>query len=60
MVEYQTSKYARANAVKKKMIESDVRQKLRALSSNIAFLDRMVDAIFVNPLQTQVHAAVAP
>ena len=60
MVEYQTSKYARANAVKKKIIESDVRQKLRALSSNIAFLDRMLDAIFVNPLLTQVHTAVAP
>ena len=60
MVEYQTSKYARANAVKKKMIESDVRQKLRALSSNIAFLDRMLDAIFVNPLLTQVHTPVAP
>ena len=49
MVDYQSSKFAHANALKRKIMESDVRQKVKALSYNVAFLDRMLDAVFVNP-----------
>lgn len=50
MVDYQTTKFHRANGVKKKLIESDVRKKVKALTFNITFLDRMIDAIFVNQM----------
>jgi hypothetical protein len=47
-IDYQTNKYATTNAIKKKMIQSDVRQKIKALQYNLCFLDRMIDSIFVN------------
>jgi hypothetical protein len=50
MLDYQTIKFHRANAVKRRLIESDVRKKIKALTFNITFLDRMIDAIFVNQL----------
>ena len=34
-------------------IIGDVRQKLRALKFNLAFLDKMIDALFVNQIAPQ-------
>lgn len=39
-------------------MESDVRQKVKALSYNVAFLDRMLDAVFVNPPVSQVYPSL--
>lgn len=46
-VEYQMNKFQTANAIKKKMMESDVRHKLRELAFNISTLDRVIDSVFL-------------
>jgi len=49
-VEYQTAKYARANILKKGLIKADVRSKLKASTFNLAFIDRMIDGVFIHKL----------
>jgi hypothetical protein len=46
-VNYQTRKYHESNALKKRMIEGDVRSKLRTLSISISTLDRVLDSVFI-------------
>jgi paraquat-inducible protein B len=46
-IDYQTNKYATSNAVKKKIQESDVRNKLRELGFNLSNLDRIIESVFL-------------
>jgi hypothetical protein len=46
-INYQLTKFQNANAIKKKMIEGDVRTKLRGLAYNISTLDRVIDSVFL-------------
>ncbi len=49
-VDYQTNKFQTANAIKQKIMESDVRHKLRELAFNISTLDRVIDSVFLQKL----------
>lgn len=46
-IKQQLLKYEDANALRKKMIGSDVRGKLRILSYNLSTLDRVIDSVFL-------------
>jgi|LauGreDrversion4_2_1035121.scaffolds.fasta_scaffold202390_1 hypothetical protein len=46
-IKTQLLKYEDANALKKKIIGSDVRGKLRVLSYNLSTLDRVIDSVFL-------------
>ena len=54
-ITYQFDKYQNANTMKKKIIEPDVRRKLKSLTFNVSFLDRMLDALFVNNILPQQY-----
>lgn len=44
---YQVDKYLRTNAVKRKFMESDVRNKLKGLQFALSFQIRLIDTIYV-------------
>ena len=48
-MQVQIDKYLAANAVKKKLIASDVRHKLKGLRYSLTFQIRLIDSVYVNP-----------
>jgi hypothetical protein len=46
-IKSQLLKYEDANALRKKMMGSDVRGKLRTLAYNLSTLDRVIDSVFL-------------
>ena len=46
-IKSQLLKYEDANALRKKMMGSDVRSKLRTLAYNLSTLDRVIDSVFL-------------
>ena len=46
-IKTQLLKYEDANALRKKMMGSDVRSKLRTLAYNLSTLDRVIDSVFL-------------
>lgn len=50
-IRYQIDKYLRTNALKRKMIASDVRHKITNLMHLLTFQIRLIDSVFVNPPQ---------
>jgi hypothetical protein len=48
-IQKQADKYLKANAIKKKAIESKVRHKLKGVQYSISFQIRLIDAVYVRP-----------
>jgi hypothetical protein len=46
-IKTQLLKYENANVLRKKMIGSDVRGKLRTLVYNLSTLDKLIDSVFL-------------
>jgi hypothetical protein len=53
-MKYQLDRYQKVNLIRRSMIASDVRQKLRGLCKSLTFNERLIDTYFNGQSQSQL------